>query len=205
MNKFAKYCFTLIPGLLTLGIISEAQAITTTLSDIYGDFDGDTLIYNFTSLPASDGSDGTLRLFTGTAGSFPGLDIDEAGEFFTLTIDGNNVGNYACNSDVGLITLSGIPSVDCQFDDTFSFTNDFGLNLSSLLSDGSLNIEAAFTSAVGFSSEQNDLLVELSYSESSAVPFEFSPTFGIFLLSIGLGLNKGKNYYQSKTKKINLN
>lgn len=42
------------------------------------------------------------------------------------------------------------------------------------------------------------------FTDSTPVPFEPSPTLGLLLLGAGVGLKRGRDYWQAKTKKIDL-
>ncbi len=174
---------------------ASAITFTETIEDIYT-FDGETLTYNFTGLPASDGSDGTLRLFTGTGNSsFPGFDIDEAGEFFTFFIDGTNVGDFNSSGAGGVNTLPNVTQggIDSQFDSVFAVEGDLGIaSFANLVADGELLVELDFTGAVDDFNEDDNLLVELTYETASQpIPFEAEGTMGLVALGSYL-------YYRKK-------
>lgn len=182
--------------IVSIGISAPSHAYVMELVDLYGDFDGDTLSYNFTGLSTAAG-DGTLRLRTGVSQStsFDGLDLDSDDEYFDLSVDGNSAGRYACGTHNGSTVLLGnTGGLDCDFDVTLSFLNDFGLDLASLVADGSLLVEAAFSIDVNFSSENDELFATLSYEElrgPAAVPAPATLTiFGLGLAGLGWSRRK---------------
>ena len=144
----------------------------------------------FSNLNPSAGPDGTLRLISGdnefSPGAYDGdFDIDEIDEYFDLEIDGFNVGRYACYDAVGITNLNGILSDEgCAFDQSFSFVEDFGLDLAALINgDGILTVSAIFSEAVELSPIGNNLTVVLGYGvvtppANVPTPAAVLPVFG---------------------------
>ena len=158
--------------------------------DLYGDFNGDTLEYDFINLPAIVGTNGTLRIRTGEsqASDFDGLDLDDDTEYFTLFIDGFDLGNYNCgglpNNDLGCTVVSA----DSQFDTTYDFALDFsadlgGLTLADLIADNELEVRLAFTDDVSFSDELDEVFVELAY-EIAAGQVPVPATLALMVLGL---------------------
>ena len=183
----------------TLTAVGSAQAqIDITLLDVYGDFDGDTLFYDFQGLPQA-ADDGVLRLFTGVSQTTPfdGLDLTGSGDFFNLIIDGNNVGSFSCDGNLGSTLIPGCtPSgANNQFDVSFNFS-DLGLDLPSLVDDGSLLVEVDFNSNVNFSSQKDELFVQLTYEEAVSTP-EPASLFALFGIG-ALGVTSLKRKQKEK-------
>lgn len=166
---------------------AQALSVTQQQLDVMTQ-DADTLTWTFSGLPLSDGSGGLLRLFTGVSQNFPGvfdgLDLGgDTNEFFTLFVEGTNVGQFTCTGSPGT-PLPGNTGGgnDCDFDVSFNFLTDFGLNLAPLVADGSLTVEAVFGPEVSHFDERDELFAELSYT---AVP---TPALLPGLMGLGLGV-----------------
>ncbi|VEP12911.1 hypothetical protein H1P_1710003 [Hyella patelloides LEGE 07179] len=80
---------------------------------------------------------------------------------------------------------------------------DFGNASFDFGAGATIGYQASSTNADQFSFNSH-VLANGDVIDVTAVPFEFSPTLGILLVGAGFGLKRRRNYYQAKTKKVDL-
>lgn len=139
--------------------------------------------FNFTGLPASDGTGATIRLWSGnaTTGSSAdaGFDIDGVGssganEYFDLRADGLDLGRYSCSDrflPLANVSLNG--NADCEFSLRYEIS---GSVFDSLVEDGRVLLQVLFGSGVGHFGDGDRFNIRLSYDEFvPGVPVENEP------------------------------
>ncbi|NEQ39422.1 MAG: PEP-CTERM sorting domain-containing protein [Okeania sp. SIO3I5] len=194
-NWLKKGFFTVVSATaLSLGLAAEeAQALGVyTLSDTITQ-SGDTLQYDFQGLPqALPGTELYMRLFTNTT-PLSGIDIDGNWEYFDLSLDGVMVGRFSCADPLPSNTAPNF-MMDClpeSFNNHQIFNHqlalsELGLNLASLVGDGELQAELAFSSGVNWNSSSgvDEVHMEIKYMEQTPEPSLIIGfiTFGGFLL-----------------------
>lgn len=138
---------------------------------------GQNFDFNFTGLPASDGTGATITLWSGLAtqgtSADNGFDIDGQGssganEFVRVRVDDYGFGVHSCGGTGQLIenyTLNG--NADCEFSFGIAIAGDVFDNI---LADSKALLQVNFGSGVGHFGDGDRINVRLSYNEFVDTP-----------------------------------
>lgn len=178
-------CLTLAVAAATAAPASTArqtQILMSEAQDMRLVFDG---------LRASDGTGGTITIASGHATLLPGgegegLDLDSWLEFFHLSLEGMSRGLYSCASGAGLTTIPGATidnALNCRF--SLVLTLD-GAALDALNGDGNLSLGVLFSKQASDTSQGDEVIVTLSYTDAIApvsLPAGLPPIVGGVVMS----------------------
>lgn len=177
-------------AVMTLGFASIAEAAPVSFSQTQIlTSNGQDFTYNFNGAPASDGTGGILTIASGVSLTFAplynGLDLDQNGEFFDVSVEGTGLGRYACNSGSGATNIPGnTGGIDCDFSLDIPLT---GTQLDAFLLDGLVSVGINFSRFVNHLGDQDQVIVTISYQgadvEFGVVPL---PAAGVMLMT-GIG------------------